>query len=1047
MTPAKLSVRHPIFIASIVILIVSLGLIALKRLPIDLYPDVTFPTIIVVTGYSGASPEEVEIEVSKVIEDEISSIAGVRKVSSTNRDGFSMVMAEFDLKSDLNYAEQQVRARVQNVMKQLPEDIDQPIVRQISPSDQPIMKIALRSDLPMDKLYDLAHERIAPLFEQVDKVGQVDIIGGRKREVAVLLDSRKLREADISGTQVVNVLKSGGRNIPAGKTTGSQYEYSYRTVAEFQNIEDIKDVVIRSVNTSYPVTIGSLATVENTLEDEATRTRLNGTRAVLFQVFRQSGANSVAVADLVKKQMAKVNEQLKKEGINAEMKIVIDLSRRIRANVDDVAESILLGIILTVIVVYFFLGSFKSTLITGWALPNSLLGACIFMLAFGFSINIMSLLAMSLVVGLLVDDAIVVRENIFRKLEAGMAPKRAAVEGTDQVTLAVIATTATILAVFGPIGNLEGIVGQFFKQFGLTICFAMIVSLFDGLFVAPAMSAYLAGGVSHAAEGAKGRFRTWNDRMLKAFDRFQTKLEQKYIVLLQRCMRNPFKTLLSAFLIFVASLVIARHVPFTFIPPQDNGEYYVQFELPAGSSLDAADVVATKMEKVIRTLPQVEDLLTTLGSGGFGSTGGESNKGEIFVRLVDTKHRKENTSTLKKRTQEALKSFTEFKPIVTDQPSAGGQRSFNLNIVGQDLKVLVPYTEKVLARLQKYPGLQQVDTSYREGRPEFQFKLNKDLAKQTGVTVSALGEEMRTLIEGKTPATYRENGIDYDIRVRLREDQRDPRTEFSQMWVPNVNGRLLPAKNVAQLVESKGPTQVLRENRSRIVQITADLAPGKGLGNVVKDVTQLLNTDPELKTPQGVTFSFIGEAERFGELMTNVVVSLGLGLMFIYLVLASLYGSFVTPFTIMLVIPLAAAGAFFALFITGTSFDLFSMIGCVMLMGLATKNSILLVDYAVAAHKQGVERTTALLQAGEKRLRPILMTSLALITGMIPIAIGLNEASKSRVSLGIVVIGGTISSTLLTLVVIPTAHVYIDRFQEWIISLYRKVFGHDPEVV
>ncbi len=1041
MSPARLSVRQPIFIASIVILLISLGIIALRKMPIDLFPDVNFPTIIVVTNYPGAGPQEVESSVSRILEDEISSIAGVKKVTSRNQEGFSLVTAEFDLKSNLDYAEQQVRAKVSNALRLLPDDVDAPVTRKISPSDSPIMGIALQTEgLTDGEIFDLAKEKIAPQFEQVDQVGQVDILGGRKREIHVELDRQKLINADVSATSVVSALSSGGRNTPIGKTMNSTQELSYRTLAEYKTMKDIEDTVLRVADINFPVTVGRLGKITDSLRDETSRTRLNGKKAIVFNVYRQSGANSVRVADQIKKRLENINKNLADQGIKANLKVVNDSSRRIRANVDDVYESIAFGIILTIIVVYFFLGSMKSTLITGFALPNSLLGAFIFMMLFGFSINIMSMLALSLVIGLLVDDAIVVRENIFRKLEAGMSPKQAAVVGTEEVTLAVVATTATILAVFGPIGNLEGIVGQFFKQFGLTVCFAMIISLFDGLFVAPALSAYMGGSAKHDEKLSQNFVARWNRSALKAFDRFQTRLEKLYVKVLTWSLHHPLKTIGASILVFFVSVGLAKTVPFTFLPPQDNGEFFVQYELPTGASLEATDQVAAKIEATLREQPQIEDLLTTIGSGQ-----GESNKANIYIRLVPSKKRKENTTKMKEILRGTLKPYAEYKPIVTDQPSQGG-RSFNLNIIGQDLETLVPYSVKVLEQIQKMSGLQQADTTYRIGKPEYQIVLKPEVAVMSGVTMSALGEELRSQIEGRTPAVFREKGIDYDVRVRLQEDQRSLEKEFDRMKVPNLAQRLVPLPNVAKLVEAKGPTTILRENRNRYVQISADLTPGgSGIGGTISDLNKLFKG--ELKPPQGVTYSFVGEAERFAELMTNMLVSLGLGMLFIYLVLASLFGSFLTPFTIMLVIPLAACGAFIALAVTRSSFDLFSMIGCVMLMGLATKNSILLIDFAVEKHKQGVDRFQSLLQAGETRLRPILMTSLALIAGMIPVAIGLNEASKQRTSLGIVVIGGTISSTLLTLVVIPAAHMYVDRFQTWFIGKYQEIFGNDESKV
>ncbi len=1017
----------------------TLGAISLKGLPIDLYPDVSLPTVVVQTTYAGAGPQEIETEVTKILEDAVATISGVQKVSSQNMESVSVLSVEFSLKTDLNFAEQEVRAKVTNALRELPDDIDAPVIRKVSPSDAPIMNISLQADMDDGKLYDLAKEVISPQFEQVYQVGQVDIMGGRKREIHVSLDRNRLNSMDISASSVAQALSNGGRNVPAGKIDVGPTQYSFRTLAQYSTIDEVGGMVLRLADVYHPITVSSVAKIQDTLEDETSRSRLNGKKALNFSVFRQSGANSVKVADDIKLKVEKINKDFEAQGVDAKMTVVSDNSRKIRANVFDVYESIFFGILLTVIVVYFFLGSMKSTLITGFAVPNSLLGACIMMSIFGFSINIMSLLAMSLVVGLLVDDAIVVRENIFRKLEEGMSAKKAALFGTNEVTLAVIATTLAVLAVFGPIGNLQGIVGQFFKQFGLTVCFAMIVSLFDGLFVAPVLSAYVAGGHSHSEP--KSWFGRLNKKALYKFDRFQAWLEVIYVKSLKVAMNHPAKTIAASIGIFFFSLFIATKVPFTFLPAQDNGEFFITYELNPGASLDATDDVAKKIEERIAKFTEIKDKLALVGSAN-----SESHKGTFFIGLVPSKERTKNTTAVKDAVKEALADLKQYNVIVTDNPGAQGSRQFNLNIVGQNMEELIAYSEKMVEKLKTNPSLQQVDTSYRSGKPEYQIQIKGDTAKASGVTVMGIGNELRTLIEGQTPAIYRENGVNYDVRVRLQPDQRDLREQYQNLKVPNLSQRLVPLANVANLKEAHGPSVILRENRNRYIQISADLTPGgAGLGGVMAEIKKM--GQAELKPPAGITFSFVGEAERFAELMTNIVVSMGLGVMFIFLVLASLYGSFITPVTIMSVIPLAACGAFFSLFIMRSSFDLFSMIGCVMLMGLATKNSILLIDSAAERQKEGKSRYDALVIAGETRLRPIIMTSLALIAGMVPVAIGLNEASKGRTSLGIVVIGGTISSTLLTLYVIPAIHLFVDRFQDWFMIKYRAIFGHDDSVI
>ena len=1029
MSPASLSIKRPFFISCLVILMMILGYGALKRMPIDLFPDVSFPTIVIETEYPGSSADAIESQVSKIIEDELSSISGVKKISSKSREGFSTITVEFQLSADLKYAEQQVRAKVDNVRKDLPVDIELPVIRSVSPSDSPILQITLSATLEPGDLFDFADDVVRPLFEQVPQVGQVDILGGRKREIHVLINRAKAKFYEIAASQVSASLKSAGRDVPSGKVDSGSSEQTFRTVAQYGKIDEIKNEVIRQTRGAESVTIGQVASVEDALQDETSYTWVNTKQALQFQVYRQSGANTVAVARDVHKRVEVINEKFKNAKGHPVLTIVNDRSRVIDNNVDDVKESIVIGIILTVVVVYFFLGSLRSTLITGLALPNSLLGAFIFMSLFNFSINIMSLLALSLVVGLLIDDAIVVRENIYRKIEEGMKPFAAALAGTDEVTLAVIATTFTILAVFGPIGNLDGIVGQFFKQFGLTICFAMIVSLFDALTIAPMLSAYFAG--SHHPAPPKNFLTRWNARILKAFDRFQSWLEKVYVRILKVCMRFPLSTLAGGLAVFIFSLFLVTRLPVGFLPESDDGEFTVSYDLPLGTSLYGTFEAGAAIDKIIRETPEVKYSVFTVGSRL-----GESQKGSMYVRLVDSKDRAVTTTQVKDDLRARTKQFSALNIKIADPDASGAtERQFNMNLSGTNLPELEAFSKVVLEKIRNHPALKEVDTSLREGKPETRVVIDPSRAREAGVSVRALGTELRTQVEGDKTAIYRANGRDYDVRVRMTPEERDLADNFNQIYIPNLNNQLIPLHLVASAQKGRAPSEILRENRAKYIQISADINPtGPGLGRAITDIRQIVK---DLNPPAGVEVAFVGQAERFAELVQNVLVSIGLGIFFIYLILVSLYESFITPFTIMLVIPLAVCGAFIGLFVAHRGLDLYSMIGCLTLIGLATKNSILIVDYAHGQILKGKGRLEALVEAGEVRLRPILMTSFAMIAGMIPVAIGLNEASRPRKGLGIAIIGGTISSTVLTLVVIPAAFLFIDRFESW----FRKNFN------
>jgi HAE1 family hydrophobic/amphiphilic exporter-1 len=633
----------------------------------------------------------------------------------------------------------------------------------------------------------------------------------------------------------------------------------------------------------------------------------------------------------------------------------------------------------------------------------------------GFSINMMSLLAISLAVGLLVDDAIVVRENIFRHTEKGETPIQAALSGTKEVLLAVVATTLTVMAVFGPIGFLHGIVGGFFKEFGLTVCFAMMISLLDALTIAPMLSAYV----------GLGKLSSKPNAIIAVFQRFQDYLEFTYAKVLKVVLRFPLKTLLGALLIFALSIFLVKFVPKTFVPASDTGEFVVVLEKPPGTTLQAMTETTARVDKVLRANPEIGHTVAVVGGAG------NANGSYFFINMVPSNQRHLTTSAFKDKVRQQLQSFKDVQIVVQDVDLVGGgERPFNLDITGGNLEELKTIAFTVFEKLKQNKGLIDPEISYKSGKPEMQIVADKAKLQELGVSSTKMGQELRTQIEGTKPAVFRDHGQEYDIRLRLQDDQRDLEKNFATTLIPNVNNQLVRLTDVATVIHSKAPSTIKRKDRQRFIRIAADIAPdGVGMGGVMNDINALFKN--EIKLPPGISYSFEGQAESFTELNHNMMIALGLGVLFIYLVLASLYESFITPFTIMLVLPLAACGAFFGLLVTRHSLDIFSMIGCILLFGIATKNSILLVDYTQQLTAQGMNREDAIIKACLTRLRPILMTTIALIAGMLPIAIGLNEASKQRTSMGVAVIGGLISSTLLTLVVVPAAYSYIDRFKLW----------------
>lgn len=1036
MSLAELSIKRPIFITCLVVLMLVVGFVSYKKMPVDQFPDVTFPIVSVQVVYPGASPVDIERQITKPIEDEVSSLPGLDTVTATNYDSMAIILIKFNLGTDIKDSEQQVRNRIANIRSKLPDDSEEPIIRRFDPADQPIISIALNSEMDPAALYDVANEQVKPLFERLPDVGLVSIVGGQKKEVQVLVDKDKLQDRQLSMVQIAKRIEETSKDIPIGKYETAKSETIYRTVGEFANLEQLKDVSINFLGSDRPVKLSEVAEVKETLAKASRFSSIDGKNALFLMVYKQSGANTVEVADRVQAQILVANQFLKDKGIKAEATMVRDGSVPIRLNVADVKESIFIGIFLCIVVVFFFLGSAKSTFITGLALPNSLLGGFILMLVAGFSLNIMTLIALSLAVGLLIDDAIVVRENIFRHLEMGKDPKTAAIEGTKEVAMAVIATTLVVIAVFGPIAFVPGMIGQFFKQFGLTVVFTMIISIWDAFTVAPMLSAYMV--TKHDHEKGDG----FVARMLKAFDRFQTKLEDIYEDSLRWTLQHKKTILTSAVLFFFVSTIGGGiMVKKTFLPAADTGEFTVSLELPVGTSLEGTLNLARKVEADIKALSEVRLVALTVGS-----VAQEANKADLYVSLVPAKQRKGLTTIdVKEKARATLAQYKDQANIAVGDYdiSGGGQKPLNLFLSGENLDDLAKYAEALQARIAKIPGLVDVDTNFRSGKPEYQVVFDRDRSEALGISTVMAGAELRYRTEGALPAVYRQNGIEYDIRLKFPDSEMDLKKEFATTFVPNSNFNMIPLSRVAKGEEALGYSQINRQNKGRYIALTANLGPDGQLGTATAEIQKMMATD--LKPPVGVDYRFEGMAKDFQDLMANMLLAMGFGVLLIYLVLASLYESFITPFTILLALPLGISGAFVGLVAFGLSIDIFSMIGLILLMGVVAKNSILLVDYTNQLMEQGMEMNKALIKACRTRLRPILMTSLALIAGMLPIAIGVTELGTQRRSMGVAIICGVISSTVLTLIVVPAAFGYIERFRHWSLRLVKRVTGTGGE--
>lgn len=1047
MSLPKLSISRPIFMTCVTIAILVVGWASFKSMSVDLFPDVSVPVVTVQTVYAGAGPSEIETLVTRPVEEEVSTISGIKRLTSKSLEGVSQVIVEFNSEVDVKEAEQQVRDKVNIAKAKLPTEVEDSIIKKFDPSDTPILMLSLTAnDLGDAALFDIADQFIKPRLEQVSNVGAIEIFGGREREIHVLLDRNKLRAREISVSQVAGQVGASGENIPSGKVDQGGKELVFRGLGEFKTVDEISDTLVNLYGNEVPTRISDLGKVVDTLEDEKSRAFVNGDKALFLQVFRQSGSNTVKVADEVVRQMEKLQPELDKMPGAPKVRLVNDASIKIKNNIFDVQETIIIGIILTVLTVFFFLGSARSTFITALSLPISLIGAFMIMKLAGFSINVVSMLALILAVGLLIDDAIVVIENIYRRMEEyGEESLTAAERGATEIQLAVIAITLVVIAVFVPVGAMSGTIGQFLKQFGMTVVYSMAISWFVAMTIIPMLTAYF-GGDGHG-EGAKKASNVLYDRtlgrLLKGFDRFQSYLEKIYVSLLKVTLRHPLMTIGITGLVFVASVYTVTKVPGAFITDDDSGEFSVTLEMVPGTSLDGMNKVASEVDKVLRDNPEVNFTAMIVGSQY-----GEANKANFYVQMKPVKERNGyTTEEFRDKVRGQLAGFANVaNPVVKKYDASGGmgQQPFILNIISADPKELETSAMAILEKLKADPRLVDVDTNYRAGKPELQVVLKPGAAKQYGVNTRTMGEELRAQVEGFTPAKFRERGREYDVRVRLMPEQRNLQESFNSVVIPNVNRKLVRLSDVANGDLQSGPASIERQDRGRYIQITAGLAPGAGLSTVLGDTAKLLSTG-DTALSSNVRYTFGGDAENMQELVTSTMLALGFAILFIYLILASLYESFITPITIMVALPLALCGAFLALYITNETITLFAIFGFFMLIGVAGKNGILLVDYTNQMMATGMSRADALLAAGKTRLRPILMTSFALIAGTIPVAIGMNEASKTRTAMGVAIIGGMISSTILTLIVVPAVFTYVDRFRVWANNLGSRFTSHKKD--
>ncbi|MBI4350586.1 MAG: efflux RND transporter permease subunit [Elusimicrobia bacterium] len=1019
----EISISKPIFTTMMITTLVVLGAFAYLRLGIDLMPNVEFPFVMIQTSLRGAGPEEIESSVTKPIEEAVNTISGIEDINSTSYEGLSLVMIKFALEKNGDIAAQEVRDKVNSVMSQLPQGTNPPVIGKLDLGAQAVLNVVIYGNRDLIDLTQLAKKKIKENIETVSGVGAIDIVGGREREIHLLVNPLKLSAMNLSIKQVKDAITQQNIEIPGGKVEQREKEFVLRTMGRIVDVEDFNDIVVASIN-GTPVRVSDIGRAEDTGARMTTASYYNGRPSVTLVVKKQSGTNTVAVVKKIKERLAELKGSMP---AGVETTIIGDQSVFIQGSVNTVTEHLVLGAVFAALMVLLFIGDFRSTIISSLAIPASLIGTLIFMQAAGFTINTMTLLGLTIAVGIVVDDAIVMLENIYRHMaERKMSPLKAAQDGSREIGFAVVAMSAALLVIFVPLAYMGGIIGRFLKSYGLTIAFAVAISVFVALTLTPMLASLFL------------KIRPGEKTELEKFtDRINEYLAGKYLVTLDWALARRKRMAVYAVLIMLSMAPLFYFLGKDFMPADDTGQYQINITAPEGTSLAMMKQIFAQVETETRQLPYVKSILSSIGTGTGGHFGAAAaNEGYVQVELTDLKERGLPLMKLILASREMMSKYKGLRVSVAASGGfGGGDAELMYNISGPDLKKLEEYSGAVADKLRRIKGAVDVDTSFSYAKPEYRVEIDRKRAHDQGVKVEDIATSLRTLVGGEEDITKFKDGDElYQVRLRAEEGFRDRREAIEALMVPASNGRVTRIDSLARVVEGVGPTQIARFNRQRNVQVRANV-DGIPVNELIKEADRAF---AELKAPPEYKAGVYGRAKELGNMLKEFGLAFVLAFIFIYIVLASQFESFVYPVSIMIVLPLTIPFAIISLFLTGQNLTLFSIMGMFMLFGIVTKNSILQVDYTNTLRAKGLPRHQAMMEANKTRLRPILMTTLTLIAGMIPTALGTGAGSGTRRTMALVIIGGQTLSLLITLLMTPVTYSLMDDLEVWFRKKYMK---------
>lgn len=1040
----RISVNNPVFATMMMLSLLVVGLFAYFKLSVEQFPDVEFPIVVVSTAYPGATPESVESEVTRPVEDAVNTISGVRTLTSRSLEGRSTVIIEFELTVSAVAAVQDVREKIAQVTPKFRDEIKTPEITRFSPDNQPVASITVRSERrDLRELTTLADQVILKRLQTVRGVGQAYIVGGLKRRINILPNPEKMQAYGVGMDQLVAVLKAENQQIPLGTLTRPQTEFVVQIEGRVADPRRLGELVLaRRGNTS--VTVGDIATVEDGSEEKEAVALFNGDRQLAISFVKVQGSNTLEVITGLKQAIKDLQPDLPSD---ISLQFMRDDSRAILSSVNGVQRTLIEGAILTVLIVFLFLNSWRSTVITGLTLPIAVIGTLAAVYAAGFTLNKLTLMALSLAIGILIDDAIVVRENITRHVAMGKSHRQAALDGTNEIGLAVLATTFCIVAVFLPVAFMGGIIGRFFLQFGITVTVAVLISLFVSFTLDPMLSS-----VWHDPDSQPNARRGPIGRAVGLVDKGMERLGRLYRRILSWSLRFRWLVLLLAVASFIGTIGILRSgaIGTEFLPEPDLSEILVEITTPSGSAIDYTEAKIRQAQDALKEFPEVGYSFASINAGSFA----RRNVGTLYVRFVPIDQRRKSPQQMAVHFRERLGLIAGIDNINIGQANLGGSlnKPIMIALKGQDLATLDKLTQQAMEVMRTVPGVADLESSLKANKPTVALDVDRQLAADLGVSTTAIANTLRPLLAGEEAGTWKApDSEDYDVFVRLPRDDRTGMPDLARIYVASSqmnadgNPKMVALSQVVAIQPSTGSTQINRRDLAREVLLSAT-TDGRPVGEVSRAIQAKLE---EMDLPPGYRFWFGGASKDMKESAGYAAAALLLAIIFIYLILASQFASFLQPIAIMASLPLSLFGVVVGLWAWGSTFSMFAVIGFIMLMGLVTKNAILLIDFVNHARREGMSRTDAILEAGEIRLRPILMTTLAMIFGMLPLAMAIGEGAKQTAGMAHAVIGGLISSTLLTLVVTPVIFTYLDDLGAWtgrkLSGARARDAGHDSE--